>query len=128
MKQPEEGGRSAVSGTRCLIDIDARGAYGWRLIAQNGRVVAVSAEAYEDYGACRDAFEVLCAGHAGMAGGVQHAPDGAGWMWLLRDAGGAPAAVSGRAYERHSTCRSAYERFRALLDEEGEVLLSTTPP
>ncbi|MFJ6634619.1 hypothetical protein ACIQMR_24990 [Streptomyces sp. NPDC091376] len=126
MKQPEEGGRSAVSGTRCLIDIDARGAYGWRLIAQNGRVVAVSACTYEEHGACRDAFEVLCTRHADMVGGVQHAPEGNGWMWLLRDAEGTPTAVSGRAYERHSTCRSAYERFRALLGEEGEVLLSAT--
>lgn len=128
MKQPGEGGRATASGIRCLIDIDARGAYGWRLIAQNGRIVAVSAEVFHDYAACRDAFGVLCTGHADMAGGVQHAPDGTGWMWLLRDAEGAATAVSGRAYERHSTCRSAYERFRSLLDADGEVLLSITPP
>ncbi|MFE6227307.1 MULTISPECIES: DUF1508 domain-containing protein [unclassified Streptomyces] len=109
---------TGVSGTRCLVDVRADGRYGWRLVAQNGRVVARSGQCFADHTACRDAFAALCAGHAAMGGGVQHTTGGNGWVWLLRDAEGRPAALSGRAYERHSTCRSAYDRFRALLAAE----------
>lgn len=91
------------------------------MIAQNGRVVAVSALSYGEHRECRTAFEQLCADRAGLVGGVQHTPGGNGWMWLLRDAEGRATAVSARAYERHSTCRSAYERFRALLAELDDV-------
>lgn len=108
---------AALSGTRCRIDVDGAGRYGWRLIAPNGRVVAVSATTFGDHGSCAAAFASLCAGHADMTGGVQHTPDGNGWVWLLRDADGRAAAVSGRAYERHSTCRAAQQRFRSLLAE-----------
>ncbi|MER5308395.1 YegP family protein [Streptomyces sp. NPDC002773] len=94
---------TGVSGTRCLVDVGADGRYGWRLVAQNGRVVARSGGCYDDHAGCRDAFAALCAGHAELAGGVQHTADGNGWVWLLRDAEGRPAALSGRSYERHST-------------------------
>jgi uncharacterized protein YegP (UPF0339 family) len=114
--------------TRCQIGVDGAGRYSWRLIAQNGRVVAVSATAYGDHATCRAAFEALCAGHEGVSGGVQHpAAGGSGWAWLLRDAQGGPAAVSGRAYERHSTCRAAYERFRALLPDLASGARSQRP-
>ncbi|MFJ4460547.1 hypothetical protein [Streptomyces sp. NPDC088928] len=114
-------GRADAMGARCRIDIDTDGGYGWRLIAQNGRVVAVSALSYGEHGACRAAFEELCAGQQGLTGGVQHTPGGNGWMWLLRDRNGRATVVSARAYERHSTCRAAYERFRGLLAAMGGV-------
>lgn len=106
---------------RCRIDLDTEGRYGWRMTAQNGRVVAVSAHAFKDYEACRDAFEALRTGYAEQAGAVQHTPSGNGWMWVLRRADGRTTAVSARAYERHSTCRAAYERFLALLGEARDV-------
>lgn len=114
-------GRTDATGARCRIDIDSDGGYGWRMVAQNGRVVAVSAGSYGEYGECRAAFEELCARQQDLTGGVQHTPGGNGWMWLLRDRGGRATVVSARAYERHSTCRAAYERFRALLAEMGGV-------
>ncbi|MGW1411347.1 hypothetical protein [Streptomyces sp. NPDC002403] len=114
-------GRADATGTRCRIDIGADGGYGWRMIAQNGRVVAVSARSYGEHGACRAAFEELRAGQQGLTGGVQHTPGGNGWMWLLRDRDGRATVVSARAYERHSTCRAAYERFCGLLAEMGGV-------
>ncbi|MEU9858839.1 DUF1508 domain-containing protein [Streptomyces sp. NPDC047974] len=116
---------TGVSGTRCLVDVRADGRYGWRLVAQNGRVVARSGQCFADHAACRAAFAALCAGHAAMGGGVQHTATGNGWVWLLRDADGHPAAYSGRAYERHSTCRAAYARFRALLTAEAAQWTST---
>nr|WTB33219.1 hypothetical protein OG781_30410 [Streptomyces sp. NBC_00830] len=114
-------GRADAAGVRCRIDIDTDGRYGWRMIAQNGRVVAVSALSYGEHRECRTAFEELCADPAGPVGQVQHTPEGNGWMWLLRDAEGRTTAVSARAYERHSTCQSAYERFRTLLAEMDDV-------
>ncbi|MEU2667369.1 hypothetical protein ABZ622_00645 [Streptomyces sp. NPDC007164] len=114
-------GRADATGARCRMDIDTDGGHGWRMIAQNGRVVAVSALSHGGHGECRAAFEELCAGQHGLTGGVQHTPGGNGWMWLLGDPDGRATAVSARAYERHSTCRAAYERFRALLTEMGGV-------
>ncbi|MEU9751299.1 hypothetical protein [Streptomyces niveus] len=115
------GERPDTGGARCRIDVDADGAYSWRVVAQNGRVVAVSARPYGEYGHCRSAFETLCRDHAELAGAVQHTAGGNGWMWLLRDAAGGVVAVSARPYERHSTCRAAWQRFRALLTDMVEV-------
>lgn len=112
-------GGAAAPGTRCQIDIGADGTYSWRLTATNGRVIAVAARTYRDYGACRAAFERLCADVAELPGAVHHTSGGSGWVWRLRDRAGAAVAVSSRAYERHSTCQAAYERFRALLAELG---------
>ncbi|WP_405793700.1 hypothetical protein [Streptomyces sp. NBC_01506] len=115
------GDRADAGGARRRIDVDAHGAYHWRVVAQNGRVVAVSARSYDEYGHCRAAFETLCRDRAALVGAVQHTAEGNGWMWLLRDAAGEVVAVSARPYERHSTCRSAWQRFRALLAEMVEV-------
>jgi hypothetical protein len=82
-------------------------------------VIAVAAHTYRDYGACRGAFERMCADVASFAGAVHHTSEGSGWVWRLRDPLGGAVAVSSRAYERHSTCQAAYERFRALLAELG---------
>jgi uncharacterized protein YegP (UPF0339 family) len=106
---------------RCRIDADAKGGFGWRVIAPNGRVVAVSARQFDAYAPARRAFETLCRAHAQLTGAVQHTGEGNGWMWLLRDAAGAVVAVSARPYERHSTCRAACRRFLALLPELAEV-------
>lgn len=114
-------GRAEAGRVRCRIDLDGEGRYGWRMIAQNGRVVAVSAHAFQDYGGCRDAFEELRTGFGQQAGAVQHTPSGNGWMWVLRTADGRATAVSARAYERHSTCRTAYERFLTLLGGTRDV-------
>ncbi|MEU5028376.1 DUF1508 domain-containing protein [Streptomyces milbemycinicus] len=117
MKNAGAGGGTGAFGTRCQIDVDAEGRYYWRLTAQNGRVVAVSAVAYADYGECRRSFGRLCVDAPAMLGGVQHNEGGNGWVWLARDARGKAVAVSARAYERHSTCQAAYDRFRGLLAE-----------
>lgn len=112
-------GGAAVPGTRCQIDIGADGTYSWRLTATNGRVIAVAARTYRNYGECRAAFERLCADIGKLPGAVHHTAEGSGWVWRLRDGTGGAVAVSSRAYERHSTCQAAYERFRALLAELG---------
>ncbi|MFC8075659.1 hypothetical protein ACFUN8_08955 [Streptomyces sp. NPDC057307] len=117
----DAGDRPDAVGARCRIDVDADGTYGWRVVAQNGRVVAVSARPFQEYDNCRSSFEALCRGRAQLAGAVQHTPGGNGWMWLLRNAEGGVVAVSARPYERHSTCRAAGQRFRALLAEMVEV-------
>ncbi|MFD4028770.1 hypothetical protein ACFWRV_35445 [Streptomyces sp. NPDC058576] len=91
------------------------------MIAQNGRVVAVSAQAFDAPGDCGRAFEELRDRHGEQTGAVQHTPSGNGWVWLLRKPNGDVTAVSARAYERHSTCRAAYDRFRSLLSEMGGV-------
>jgi uncharacterized protein YegP (UPF0339 family) len=100
---------------------DDRGRYSWRLTANNGRVIALGAVAYPDDKACRVAFRELCAGQSRLAGGVQHAAETNGWIWRLRNADGRVQAESARAYERHSTCQAAYERFRMLLVGLGEA-------
>lgn len=110
----EIGGASVV-GTRCQIDIDENGWHSWRLTANNGRVIALGATRYPDDGACRAAFAGLCRGAEELTGGVQHAAESNGWIWRLRDGEGRVQAVSARAYERHSTCQTAYERFRLTL-------------
>lgn len=112
-------GGAAVPGTRCQIDIGADGTYSWRLTATNGRVIAVAARTYRAYGDCRAGFERMCADVGKLAGAVHHTSEGSGWVWRLRDPVGGTVAVSSRAYERHSTCQAAYERFRALLAELG---------
>ncbi|MEH0576137.1 MULTISPECIES: hypothetical protein [Streptomyces] len=118
-------GGAAVPGTRCQIDIGADGTYSWRLTATNGRVIAVAARTYRDYGECRAGFERMCADVGKLTGAVHHTSEGSGWVWRLRDPVGGTVAVSSRAYERHSTCQAAYERFRALLTELGSG--SATP-
>jgi uncharacterized protein YegP (UPF0339 family) len=109
------GGNGTAAGSRCQIDIGEDGWFSWRLTANNGRVIALGAEAFPDDHACRAAFQALFEDPAGLAGGVQHAAESNGWIWRLRDADGRVQAVSARAYERHSTCQAAYERFRVLL-------------
>ncbi|MFC4032792.1 hypothetical protein ACFO3J_15030 [Streptomyces polygonati] len=109
------GGGGGTVGSRCQIDISENGWFSWRLTANNGRVIALGGKAYPDDKACRAAFEALCEGQEGLAGGVQHAAESNGWIWRLRDAEGRVQAVSARAYERHSTCQAAYERFRVVL-------------
>ncbi|MCX5400354.1 hypothetical protein [Streptomyces sp. NBC_00102] len=117
MEQPKEAARSAAgtTGARCQIDIDAHGGYGWRLVASNGRAMAVAAVSFASPGTCRSAFVALCAEHAQTSGGIQHRKGGGGWIWIMRDKSGIPVAASPRTYERHATCRSAYDRFRAML-------------
>lgn len=106
---------SGTGSTRCQIDINEDGWFSWRLTANNGRVIALGARTYPDDARCMAAFAALCEQAEGLAGGVQHAAESNGWVWRLRGPDGQVHAVSGRAYERHSTCQSAYERFRLLL-------------
>lgn len=108
-------GGAAAPGTRCHMDIGADGTYSWRLTATNGRVIAVAARAYRDYGECRAAFDRMCTGVGELPGAVHHTSEGSGWVWRLRDRTGGAVAVSARSYERHSTCQAAYDRFRVLL-------------
>lgn len=109
------GASTRGTGTRCQVDINEDGWFSWRLTANNGRVIALGARTYQDEAQCKTAFEVLCTGADGLAGGVQHAAESNGWVWRLRGPDGQVQAVSARAYERHSTCQAAYERFRVLL-------------
>ncbi|NUQ97977.1 MAG: hypothetical protein HOY79_15980 [Streptomyces sp.] len=109
------GGGGTALGTRCQVAGDENGWYSWRLTASNGRVIALGAIAYPDDKACRAAFEGLCGQRARLSGGVQHTAESNGWIWRLRDADGRVQAESARAYERHSTCQAAYDRFRMLL-------------
>ncbi|MFF0589407.1 hypothetical protein ACFYWD_25955 [Streptomyces sp. NPDC003781] len=118
MEQPEGTARSAMqaAGLRCLIDIDGSGGFGWRLVAPNGRPVAVSLTSHDTHDGCRAAFVRLCERHEEVGGGVQHSPEGS-WVWAVWDRSGQHLAGSARAYERHATCRASYERFRAALPE-----------
>lgn len=118
-------GRTAAvaSGMRCQIDINGEGRFGWRLVAPNGRAVAVSVTFQDTHARCRAAFVRLCAYHADTSGGIQHSAGGGGWVWVLWDGQGRHLAASARTYERHATCRSSYERFRGMLPE-----LSTVGP
>ncbi|MEU6535179.1 hypothetical protein [Streptomyces sp. NPDC047000] len=106
---------------RCQVDIDGQGRFGWRLVAPNGRSVAVSLTLYDTHARCRAAFLRLCAHHAETGGGVQHSSDGGGWVWAVWDASGRHQAGAARTYERHATCRASYDRFRALLPELGSA-------
>lgn len=113
-------GESAGSTTtRCQIDINENGWFSWRLTANNGRVIALGARTFPDEKECRAAFTALCEQAAVLTGGVQHAAESNGWIWRLRGPDGQVSAVSARAYERHSTCQAAYERFRVLLQGLG---------
>ena len=107
----------AVMGMRCQIDIDGRGGFGWRLVAPNGRAVAVSLTSHDSHARCRTAFVRLCARHAEMGGGIQHSTEGGGWVWVVWETSGRHLAGAARTYERHATCRAAYDRFRAMLPE-----------
>ncbi|MFJ5546584.1 hypothetical protein [Streptomyces sp. NPDC093225] len=104
--------------TRCTVDRTRGGAYQWRLTAQNGRVVAVSAVAHPDLDSCRRAFAGTRSEATALVGTVLHSTEpGGGWVWGARGGDGALRAVSSRAYQRHATCRAAFERFRLLLGE-----------
>ncbi|MFF3563360.1 hypothetical protein ACFYXS_25255 [Streptomyces sp. NPDC002574] len=84
--------------------------------AHNGRVVAVAAESRPDPGACHADFTLLKSLLGQLTCVMLHAPgDGSGWCWSARDVRGRTLAVSPRAYERYSTCQTAYERFVSLL-------------
>lgn len=107
---------AVAAGMRCQIDINGAGGFGWRLVAPNGRSVAVSLTSQDTHDRCRAAFVRLCAEHGEIGGGVQHSTEG-GWVWLAWDTAGRHVAGSARTYERHATCRAAYDRFRALLPE-----------
>ncbi|WP_189130432.1 hypothetical protein [Wenjunlia tyrosinilytica] len=107
-----------VPRTRYRIDRLPNGAYQWRLTAQNGRVVAVSATSFAEFDACRDAFAGTRAEAEHLTVAVLHSTvRGGGWVWGARGSQGQLRAVSSRAYERHSTCRAAFERFQVLLSE-----------
>ncbi|WP_210593903.1 hypothetical protein [Streptomyces sp. GESEQ-35] len=110
----------AIVGMRCQIDINGEGGFGWRLVAPNGRSVAVSLTSHDSHARCRDAFVRLCARHAETGGGIQHSTEG-GWVWVIWDRAGKHLAGSARTYERHATCRSSYDRFRAMLPELGHA-------
>jgi uncharacterized protein YegP (UPF0339 family) len=105
------------------MDMDTDGSCSWRLTASNGRVIAVAARSYGDHGECRAAFEQLCADIAELPGELHHSSEGTGWAWRLRDRSGQVAAVCSRTYERHSTCQTAYDRFRAILADVGPGIL-----
>lgn len=102
-------------GIRCQIDINEAGWFSWRLTANNGRVIALGARTFPDEESCKAAFRAMSAHAADVAGGVQHAAESNGWVWRMRGPDGQVQAVSARAYERHSTCQAAYDRFRVLL-------------
>lgn len=125
MEPTDEGGRlRSAGGVRCQTEVDTDGRYSWRIVAQNGRMVAESATAYGSYEQCRDAFDALCRQHDVLAGGVQHTAEANGWMWVVRDKDERRAIVSARSYQRYSTCRAAYNRFRELLrqlSDDGEM-------
>ncbi|MFG1808968.1 hypothetical protein [Streptomyces sp. NPDC049040] len=104
---------------RCQVDVDEDGWFSWRLTANNGRVIALGTRTHRDDAACRAELSTLCEKAAGLTGGVQHAAESNGWIWRLRGPDGQVSAVSARAYERHSTCQAAYERFRVLLLKTG---------
>ncbi|TFV32846.1 DUF1508 domain-containing protein [Streptomyces sp. T1317-0309] len=76
------------------MDTDTDGSCSWRLTASNGRVIAVSARPYADYGECRAGLEQLCADIEELQGELHHSSDGAGWAWRLRDRSGGVVAVS----------------------------------
>jgi len=116
----ETSGIGAV-GIRCQLDIHENGWYSWRVTANNGRVIALGAITYVDDKQCRAALRALCENVGDLTGGVQHAAESNGWVWRLRDPEGRLQAESARAYERHSTCQSAYERFRLLLSGLAEL-------
>ncbi|GAA2128293.1 hypothetical protein [Streptomyces synnematoformans] len=116
-------GRRTAPGARCHIGASAQSGYGWRLVAPNGRVVAVSAHGYPDFTACRSAFEDLRAHHAAHVGAMQHGPEANGWVWQLRSADGEAVAVAARPYERYSTCRSAFGKFCALLESDVAIAI-----
>ncbi|MER5793495.1 hypothetical protein [Streptomyces sp. NPDC001980] len=102
---------------RCQVDIDGQGRFGWRLVAPNGRSVAVSLTSHDTHARCRAAFHRMCALHSRTGGGVQHGSDGGGWVWVVWDDSGRHLAGSARTYERHATCRASYDRFRATIAE-----------
>ncbi|MFJ2089738.1 hypothetical protein ACIOEW_10750 [Streptomyces sp. NPDC087901] len=67
------------------------------MIAQSGRVVAVSPGSHAEYGERLAACDEVCARAQELTGGVQRTPEGNGWMRVLRDTAGRAAVVSERA-------------------------------
>ncbi|MFD3456431.1 hypothetical protein ACFWVC_30205 [Streptomyces sp. NPDC058691] len=108
--------RGPAPGARWGVERSADGDHHWRMKANNGRVVAVSAEGRPDPDTCRADFKLLKSEIGELGCVMLHAPgDGSGWCWAARDGQGRTLAVSPRAYERYSTCQTAYERFVSLL-------------
>jgi uncharacterized protein YegP (UPF0339 family) len=50
----------SASAYRFVVFRDQAGAYSWRFLAPNGRVVAVSGEGYRNEADCKSAISVLC--------------------------------------------------------------------
>ncbi|GAA1169498.1 uncharacterized protein YegP (UPF0339 family) [Kitasatospora gansuensis] len=102
---------------------DVNGRYRWSLKAPNGRIVAVSAPAYDTPEQARQVFENLRGATPGLVARITHVRDGIGWIWVVPGPRGVPQARSHRTYERYATCQNAFRRFVALLErpEGGEL-------
>jgi len=93
----------------------ASGRYRWHLTAANGRVIAVSAQPFEQPAAARAAYQVVATIVDTLSVVVTHPAGRLGWMWTASDDAGVVVASSARAYERRATCQRSYEQFlRAL--------------
>lgn len=103
---------------------DAASEWRWRLVAQNGNIVADSGEGYGSRSAAREAAERVRGGAPeadvldidGPAFEVYE--DTAGeWRWRLRYSNGEIGADSGEGYGSRSAARDAVQRVKAGADD-----------
>ncbi|WP_049927662.1 DUF1508 domain-containing protein [Halopiger goleimassiliensis] len=100
---------------------DDDGEWGWRLLDEDGRVVATGTERYESNEAARDALEdvrdVIEAASIleidEVSFELHAADDGDGWVWQLIDEYGATMATSTQTYDTRTAAREAMNDVKA---------------
>jgi hypothetical protein len=92
----------------------ADGSFGWRMVAANGRPLAVSYQTYDDADAARAAFDRLVE-EPDLVCEVSHPPGGVGWTWLVLSSDGTRSASAARDFGRRDACLRSYEQFISTL-------------
>lgn len=102
--------RQPVARPQVVTTSNNDGVFGWRMLAANGRPLAVSAQAFPDTGTAQSAFQALVQ-EPDLVCEVSHPPSGVGWTWLTIGPDGAAVATAARDFGRRDACLRSYEQF-----------------
>lgn len=91
----------------------------WRLVAANGRSIAVSSDWFADRAQALAALGTVCREVGRFTVQTTHAGSSVQWAWTAVDTDGVAMAAGDRVFARYGTCVSAYNRFVATARELG---------
>lgn len=102
--------RRPVARPHLETTVDLDGAFGWRVVAANGRALAVSVGVFADPAASQADFDELV-GQRDLTREVTHPQGGVGWTWLAIGLDSRALACAPRMFERRATCLRSYQQF-----------------